>query len=98
MQTNIDVKQIENIKNQLDSLNNEDVLFVNEDGQTKYAIIPIASYDLVEEMLSSNLNEAPKVILAGDKTELTYEEYERVKGAIMDLVEQTLKPKAEKLN
>lgn len=98
MQTNIDIKKLENIKDQLDSLNNEDVLFVDEEGQTKYAIIPIMTYDLVEEMLSSNMNEGPKVIMAGDKTELTYEEYERIKVAIMEMVEQTLKPKAEKLN
>lgn len=98
MQTNIDIKKLENIKDQLDSLNNEDVLFVDEEGQTKYAIIPIMTYDLVEEMLSSNMNEGPKVIMAGDKAELTYEEYERIKVAIMEMVEQTLKPKAEKLN
>lgn len=98
MQKNINIEQLLNIKDQLDSMNEDDVLFVDENNQTKYAIIPIMTYDLFEDFIAEQSQNGPKVILAGDKQELTYEEYERIKLAILDMVEQTLKPKAEKLN
>lgn len=98
---NIDLNRIENIKEELESLNEGDVLYVNEDKQTKYVIIPIEMYEEVEDMLmimNQPLdNPQVKIVNSGD-FELSYDEYERIKNQIMEIVEKTLMPKPEKLN
>ena len=97
---NIDVNEIIEIKDRLDSLCEDDALFIDEDGKTKYAIIPIDSYDKVEDLLDAiNGDSLSNVkVVGGNSNDLTYEEYERIKSMIMDAVERTFKPKAEKLN
>jgi len=98
---NIDIKRIENIKTELSEMKQNDALFIDEDGKTKYAIMPIESYDKAEELLAmfDTMNgEAPKVKVIGSNEDLTYEEYERIKAVIMEAVEKTFKPKADKLN
>lgn len=99
---NIDIKRISEIKDELDSLSEDDVLFIDEDGTTKYAITPVEFYDKAEDVLSTieamdAMTPKVKIIGAGDG-EMTYEEYERVKRLINDAVEKAFKPKAEKLN
>ena len=37
---NIDIKKLDVIKDELDELKQEDVLYIDENGCTKYAIIP----------------------------------------------------------
>lgn len=100
---NIDISKIKEIKSDLDLLeDNKDALFIDEDGKTKYAIIPIDAYDNIEELLAlfNGTNTfSPQIKIAnGDDLDLSYDEYERIKTQIMDAVEKTLKPKPEKLN
>lgn len=99
---NIDINRLENIKQDLAELKDRDVLYIDENGITKYAIMPIDAYDKADEILSlyeesKNMNANVKVIGA-DNEDITYEEYERIKALIMEAVEKTFKPKAEKLN
>ena len=95
---NIDINKLSEIKNELDSLSEEDVLFIDDQGKTKYVIAPIELYDRIEDLLGSyDYNPQVKVINSED-FELSYDEYERIKKQIMDLVEKTLMPKPEKLN
>lgn len=98
---NIDVNKLNQIKDELNELKNDnDVLFVDEDGKNKYAIISIETYDKLEYLLSllPENNQAPAVKIIGNNVDLSYEEYERIKNSIMEAVEKTFKPKAEKLN
>lgn len=98
---NIDINKLENIKQDLDELNQDDVLYIDENGQTKYAIMPIEKYDKAEDVLAmfDGFENGPKVkVIGANQEDLTYEEYERIKTLIMDAVEKTFKPKAEKLN
>lgn len=97
---NIDVNKLEAIKEDLKSLNGNDYLLIEENGKVKYAIMPIEKFDETQEIASIAAD--AKIItpqfkeLTGE--DLSYEEYERIKQLIMEAVEKTLKPKAEKLN
>lgn len=100
---NIDIKRLENIKDQLDQLDDNEVLFIDDNLNTKYVIMPIDMYDKAEELLNmfddARANEIKvKVVSPNTGNELTYEEYEKIKTTIMEAVEKTFKPKAEKLN
>ena len=98
---NIDVSKLETIKDELDTMQENDAIFVYEGGHEKYAILPIDTYNKVCDLLDA-LDEAnplnAKIDVIGDKQQLTYEEYERVKSLIMEAVEKAFKPKADKLN
>ena len=87
----IDISKLESIQEQLDSLQENDVLFVHENGVEKYAI------DLLDALDATNPLNA-RIDVIGDKQQLTYEEYERVKSLIMEAVEKAFKPRADKLN
>ena len=96
---NINIDKLLNIKDELDELNDNQALFIEEDDKVKYAIVPIETYDKLEELLAfDDLGNNPNIKVIGPDVELSYEEYERVKDGIMDLVEKALRPKAEKLN
>ena len=97
---NVDIKELENIRKQLESLDEEDVLFIDEEGNTRYVIMPVTQYDLIEEMLNQSQNlSMPRVkIINGNELEHTYDEYEAVKKQINDIIEKNFKPKPEKLN
>ena len=76
-------------------------LLDDENGEVKYAIMPIDTYDRAEDLfalMDSFDGNGPKVKVIGSNEDLTYEEYERIKALIMEAVEKTFKPKAEKLN
>lgn len=95
---NIDIEKIKEIKQELDSLSENDVLFVDEKGTTKFAILPIEMYDSLEDlMMMLNGSTAVKIATSED-IDLSYDEYERIKKQIMDAVEKTFMPKPEKLN
>ena len=97
---NIDINKLEELKDELDFLGTEDVLFIEEDGEEKYAVIPIELYNSVEDFLAL-LNDAsagPVVKVDGANLELSYDEYEKIKNQILEMVEKTLMPKPEKLN
>lgn len=96
---NIDIKELENIKDKLERLSYDDVLFVDEDGKNKYVIMPVDIYDTIEDTMSLLNSSNPQVRIANpEDIELSYDEYERVKQQILDAVEKTLMPKPEKLN
>jgi|GEM_PF-1298851 len=97
---NIDINRITAIKDELDSLSENDVLFIDEENKTKYAIMPIELYDSLEDLMTMlGTNAAPSVrIVPSEDIDLSYDEYERIKKQIMDAVEKTFMPKPEKLN
>ena len=93
----IDLERIKDIEEELENLEETEVLFVEENGVEKYAIMNIHYYDMIEEVAA--MLQAPQVNIARPEDfELSYDEYERVKNPIMDIVEKTLMPKPEKLN
>ena len=97
---NIDIERIKDIKEDLSSLNENDVLFVDENGQTAYAIMRVELYDALEDMLMmlNKVNDMQVGFANADDIELSYDEYERIKQQIIDALERTLMPKPEKLN
>ncbi len=97
---NIDIERISQIEEELHSLGGNDILFIEENGEERYAVMPIELYEQLEDVLSM-LSAPPKtsVRIAGpDEIDLTYDEYEMIKKQIMDAVERTFMPKPEKLN
>ncbi|MBR3250593.1 MAG: hypothetical protein IKF80_02675 [Erysipelotrichaceae bacterium] len=93
----IDLERIKDIEEELENLEETEVLFVEENGVEKYAIMNIHFYDMIEEVAA--MLQTPQVNIAKPEDfELSYDEYERVKNQIMDIVEKTLMPKPEKLN
>ncbi|MBR2787895.1 MAG: hypothetical protein IKD94_01905 [Erysipelotrichaceae bacterium] len=93
----IDLERIKDIEEELENLEDTEVLFVEENGMQKYAIMNIHFYDMIEEVVT--MLQTPQVNIAKPEDfELSYDEYERVKNQIMDIVEKTLMPKPEKLN
>ena len=98
----IDIKKLENIKTELDSLDKEDVLFINENGSAKYAILPIETYDAFTEDVEEENNAPffnPSIrIFSPGNSNLSYDEYEMIKKQILDAFDKTFKPKPEKLN
>ena len=97
---NIDINRLDELKDELAFLNQDDVLFIEEDGQEKFAVVPIDLFNSVEDFLEL-LNEAssgPVVKVDSSNLDLSYDEYERIKNQIMEMVEKTLMPKPEKLN
>ena len=97
---NIDINRLEELKDELEFLEQDDVLFIEEDGQERFAVVPIDLFNSVEDFLEL-LNEAasgPVVKVDSPNIDLSYDEYERIKNQIMEMVEKTLMPKPEKLN
>ena len=96
---NIDISKLEAIRDDLDFLEEGEVLFVDEQEQTRYVIVPVGIYDQLEELLMMLKEPAMlPVIRVNEDIELSYDEYERIKNQIMEAVEKTLMPKPEKLN
>ncbi|MBO7677613.1 MAG: hypothetical protein J6S49_08870 [Erysipelotrichaceae bacterium] len=93
----IDLEIIKDIDTMMEGLEKDDVLFVKEEGKDKYVILHAWYYELLEDV--ADMFQAPPVsITRPDDIELSYDEYERIKNQIMELVEKTLMPKPEKLN
>lgn len=97
---NVDIKKLKNIKEELDNLSKDDVLYVEEKGISKYVLLPIELYDEVEDIVkfSQEMNKPQVKIVNNSDIELSYEEYEQIKSQIMEAVDKTFKPKPEKLN
>lgn len=96
----IDIRELENIKEELNALSETDVLFVEEEGKERYVIMPIELFDAIEDIATFAQGAiTPQVKIANaENLELSYDEYERIKNQIMEVVEKTLMPKPEKLN
>lgn len=99
---NIDINKLEVIKDDLADLKNDQVLYIDENGKTKFVIMPVESYDNAEETLAKYdyfTNLGPKIKVIGlDNIELSYDEYETIRAGILEAVDKALKPKAEKMN
>jgi len=99
---NIELKDIQKYKKEISEVSEDNCVFIDVKGQTKFAIIPISLYDEIELALEQENNMAkPEVRIATlnpQALELTYDEYEKIKDSIMKAVEKSLKPKPEKLN
>lgn len=97
----IDINRIKDIKEELDALKEDDILYVNEDQKAKYVIMPVELYDSLEEamvLLDSPLMSPQVKVINSDDFELSYDEYERIKNQLVEIIEKTLMPKPEKLN
>ena len=97
----IDIKEIENIKEKLNELDTDEVIYVDEDGASRFVIMPVALFDSYleeNEGLDKLVYEPHIKILGADNIELSYEEYELIKKQINDAFDKTFKPKREKLN
>ena len=97
----IDINRISEIRSELEALGEREILYVNEDGKARFVIMPVEMYDSLEELsilLDSPIVNPQVKVVSPDDFELSYDEYERVKNQIMEIVEKTLMPKPEKLN
>ena len=99
---NIDIKELNEIKEELDELQCDDAIFVEQNGNAKFVIIPIEQFDELEsyrELLDSKVeNGAAVKIVSNQNNELTYEEYEKIRKQLVDIFDKTFKPNPEKLN
>jgi hypothetical protein len=97
---NIDIGKVENIREDLEDLGQNDVMFIEENGNQRYVVMPIEMYDAIEDaaLMVSSFSMPQVKIASAEDFELSYDEYERIKNQIMDAVEKTLMPKPEKLN
>ena len=97
---NIDIEKVEEIRNELESLEEDEVMFIEEDHIAKYAVMPISFYDAIEDIIAmmNGTSESSVRIAIPQDFDLSYDEYERIKQQIMDAVEKTFMPKPEKLN
>lgn len=99
----IDLKNYPDLKEELDSLDEDEVLYVKEDGEEKYVLIPSRIFDEAEnlyETINSQPQTVVKVISADGSVnpDLTYDEYERIKKQLIKTLDETFKPKPDKLN
>lgn len=99
---NIDIERLENIREELEELEGEDAIFVDEDGDTRFVILPASVFETVEhfmEMVANPSKLTPSISIVGGKgLELSYDEYEQVKEQILKALDETLKPKPDKLS
>jgi len=98
---NISINEIENLKETLENLEDDEALFVDDNGITKYAIMKVSKYDEIEAIndLSKSVSPANVKIIGGDSThELTYDEYMMIREQIIKAFDNNFKPKPEKLN
>ena len=98
----IKVEDLKELKEKLDSLDKDDVLYISEDNKRTHVVIPFDMYSEYQEMLNffnhvltiENNMQSQKE----EDLDLTYEEYEQIKQQVMEALEETLLPKPEKLN
>ena len=98
----IDINEIKNIKDELDTLDEDEVAFVEDNNETKYVIMPVSQYDEIEsfrcfldegQMPNSNVK-----IITNASYDLTYDEYEKIRKQLIEVIDKTLKPNPEKFN
>ena len=99
---NIDIKELNEIEEELNELSEDEVIFVEKDGQARYAILPIEQYDELDsyrDLLDGKVENGTAVkIVSPNHNELTYEEYEKIRKQLVDVFDKTFKPNPEKLN
>ena len=91
----IDVKKIKGLDEGFDVLdsNEDDTVYITEDGSVKYVMLTSEEYDLlVEKMPSASIR------VLNPMGDITYDEYEEIKRQVLEALDKTFKPKPEKLN
>ena len=102
---NIKIEKLESIKKELESLNEDDVLFVDDNKETRYAIMPIAYYDKLDVYRELQENDKPLYnaqvkIMGGNGLieELSFDDYEKIRSQLLEIFDKSFKPKSDKLN
>ena len=102
---NIKIERLENIKKELESLEEDDVLFVDDDNKTAYAIMPIAYFDKLDVYRELQESDGPlcnaqvKIMRAnGVVDELSFDDYEKIRSQLLEIFDKSFKPKSDKLN
>lgn len=100
----MDIKNYPNLKEDLDELESDDFLYIQEDGKDKYVVMPMSIFEEAESLIESMNSAIPQTMIKvisnnGDvNPELTYEEYVKIKKQLIKTLDETFKPKADKLN
>lgn len=99
----IDISKLEDIKEDLKMLDEDEVAFVNDGNNTKYVIMNADLYDELEyfkslldessQMANSNIR-----VITNATNDLTYDEYEKIRKQLIEVIDKTLKPNPEKFN
>ena len=97
---NIELSKLELLQDELDFLQDGDFVFLTENGEKQYAVVPMEMFRVLEELetMFDDTLASPVVKVNSENLDLSYDEYERIKEQIMEAVEKTLMPKPEKLN
>ncbi len=100
----IDINKLKDIETELNSLGEDDVLEVNDGDDQLYVIMKTAAYDKYLQYAQicqggNYIRVEPQIkVLNKDDMELSYEDYEKIKKQLMDIFDQTFKPKPERMN
>ena len=95
----INIDELANIKDLLSTLDDESVLYVEEDGENKYVIMTSSLYEGVAEVAEALKNGAATAIkVAMPSFDLSYEDYENIKRQVDESLDKAFRPKPEKLN
>ena len=95
----INIDELANIKDLLSTLDDESVLYVEEDGENKYVIMTSSFYEGVAEVAEALKNGAATAIkVAMPSFDLSYEDYENIKRQVDEALDKAFRPKPEKLN
>lgn len=101
---NIDIKDLELIRDDLEKLADDDLIMINDQGEPRFVIMPVAAFEGLEQfaqLLSSPpvKSGSPTISIVGpNKLELSYDEYEQVRKQILDVFDKTFKPDPGKLS
>ena len=96
----IELSKLKDIREELESLQDHEVLTVEENGEKRFAVLPWSHYEQIEElsMMIADANKNPVQMVTGGNFDISYEEYESIRDQIIEALEKTLMPKPEKLN
>lgn len=102
---NIDIKEFEFIKEDLEQLKEEEVIFINDKDEPKYVLMSADDYDnfliyrdLLDESVPAEDCKPAIKIVSNKENGLTYEEYEKIKKQLVEVFDKTFKPNPNKLN
>lgn len=99
---NIDIKKLKNIQKDLETLDENDVAYIQDEGESKYVIMPINQFDEIDSFRSlledNQTNHSNVKIITNAFNELTYDEYEKIRDQLIEVLDKTLKPNPEKYN
>ena len=99
------IKNIEDLKKLIKTINEDEAYHIELDDDQSFYAISEDDYDLlvsIKEFLDEEVRAEKglpvKIVSNTTNDQLSFEQYETLKKQINEALEQTLKPKAEKLN